>query len=46
MAAMAGASGARSWLQTRGWTALTPERLRKITVGFFAVATIGLSSST
>jgi hypothetical protein len=49
MTAMAGASGLRSWLQTRGWTWMTPERLRKLTVAAFAVATVvstvGLSGS-
>jgi hypothetical protein len=49
MTAMAGASGVRSWLQTRGWTWLTPERLRRTTVAVFAIATVvstvGLSGS-
>ena len=50
MAALAGASGARSWLQTHhmGW--LTPRRLRALTVTGFVVAMLGssvtLSSST
>jgi hypothetical protein len=48
MTAMASASGARAWLQSRGW--LSPSTLRRVTVGAFAVAvtvsTIGLSSST
>jgi hypothetical protein len=48
MTAMASASGARAWLQSRGW--LSPRALRRVTVGAFAVAltvsTIGLSSST
>jgi hypothetical protein len=48
MTAMASASGARAWLQSRGW--LSPRALRHVTVGAFAVAltvsTIGLSSST
>jgi hypothetical protein len=50
MTAMAGASGLRAWLQTRGWTLLTPRRLRRITIAAFAVATlvstVGLSGST
>jgi hypothetical protein len=50
MAAVAGASGARSWLQARHLTWLTPERLRAATIALFiaalAVSTIGLSSST
>jgi hypothetical protein len=49
MSAMAGASGLRAWLQTRGWTFLTPERLRRVTVAAFAIAvvvsTVGLSGS-
>jgi hypothetical protein len=50
MTAMAGASGARAWLQSRGWAILTPERLRRVTVMVFAIATVvstvGLSGST
>jgi hypothetical protein len=50
MTAMAGASGVRSWLQTRGWTWLTPARLRRATVAVFVaatlVSTVGLSGST
>ena len=50
MTAMAGASGFRAWLQTRGWTFLTPARLRRATIAGFAVATliatIGLSGSS
>jgi hypothetical protein len=43
MAAMAGASGARSWLQAHhlGW--LTPHRLRVLTVAGFVVAMLGSS---
>jgi hypothetical protein len=50
MAAMAGASGVRSWLQTHhmGW--LTPKRMRAMTLALFAVATlvasVGLSGSS
>jgi hypothetical protein len=50
MAAMAGASGFRAWLQTRGWAFVTPQRLRRATIGVFVaatlVSTIGLSGST
>jgi len=50
MAAMAGASGVRSWLQARHLTWLTPRRMRAATVTLFAVAvlgsSVGLSGST
>jgi hypothetical protein len=50
MAAAAGASGARTWLQAHHATRLTPRRLRAATVALmvaaFAVSTIGLSGST
>jgi hypothetical protein len=50
MVAAAGASGIRSWLQTRNFSALTPVRLRRITVALFvlalAVSSIRLSGST
>ena len=50
MTAMAGASGVRAWLQNRGWTWLTPKRLKRVTVGLFITATllstVGLSGST
>lgn len=50
MTAMAGASGARAWLQSRGWSFLTPARLRKLTIaGFVAatlVSTVGLTGSS
>jgi hypothetical protein len=50
MAAAAGATGARSWLQTRQLTWLTPKRLKAATVALFVAAfgfsTIGLTSST
>jgi hypothetical protein len=49
MAAAAGATGLRTWLQTRGWTWMTPTRLRRITMAACAiallVATVGLSGS-
>jgi hypothetical protein len=43
MAAMAGASGVRSWLQAHhlGW--LTPQRLRVLTIAGFVVAMLGSS---
>jgi hypothetical protein len=48
MTAMASASGARAWLQTKGW--LSPLALRRVTVAAFAVAvtvsTVGLSGSS
>jgi hypothetical protein len=43
MAAMAGASGARSWLQQQHTTWLTPQRMRVATVGLFTAAAIGSS---
>jgi hypothetical protein len=43
MAAMAGASGARTWLQAQHATWLTPKRMRAATVGVFAAAAIGSS---
>jgi len=38
LAAMAGASGARSWLQAHHATWLTPRRMRAATVTIFVVA--------
>ena len=50
MTAAAGATGLRTWLQTRGWTWLTPKRLKRATIAAFIVATIvssvGISGST
>jgi hypothetical protein len=50
MAAAAGASGARSWLQARHNTWLTPKRLRAATIALFVaafgIASVGLSGST
>ncbi len=43
MAAAAGASGVRSWLQARHMTWLTPRRLRAATLALF-VAAFGISS--
>lgn len=45
MAAAAGASGARSWLQAQHMTWLTPKVLRAMTIALFVVA-FGLSSLT
>jgi hypothetical protein len=38
---MAGATGARSWLQARHETWLTPRRMKVATVSVFAAAAIG-----
>jgi hypothetical protein len=50
MTALAGASGFRAWLQNRGWTWLTPKRLKRATVVAFVaavlVSSVGLSGST
>jgi hypothetical protein len=50
MAAMAGASGARSWLQARHDTWMTPRRMKVATASIFAAAaigsTVGLQGST
>jgi hypothetical protein len=50
MAAAAGATGARTWLQARHMTWLTTQRLRAITIALFiaalAVSSIGLSGSS
>jgi hypothetical protein len=50
MAAAAGASGTRSWLQARHLTWLTPKRLRAATIALFVAAfgisSVGLSGST
>ena len=43
MAAMAGASGARSWLQAQHATWLTPKRMRAATITLFTAAAIGSS---
>jgi hypothetical protein len=45
MAAAAGASGVRSWLQAHHATWLTPRRLRAATIALF-VAAFGVSSIT
>ena len=41
MAALAGASGARSWLQAQHASWLTRRRMRIATVGIFTAATLG-----
>ena len=50
MAAAAGVTGLRSWLQTRNWTWLTPVVLRRVTIGAcvigLLVATVSLSGSS
>jgi hypothetical protein len=50
MAAAAGATGVRSWLQAHHITWLTPVRMRRITIGLCTVAlgvsTVGFSGST
>jgi hypothetical protein len=50
MAATAGASGARAWLQTLHLPWLTPQVMKAITIGLivvaFAISSIGLSGST
>jgi hypothetical protein len=43
IAAMAGASGARSWLQAHHETWLTPRRMKVATASIFAAAAIGSS---
>ena len=37
MTAATGVAGARSYLQSRRWSWLTPKRLRRFTVGLFVV---------
>jgi hypothetical protein len=37
---MAGATGARAWLQAHHLTWLTPQRLRAVTIALFVVATL------
>jgi hypothetical protein len=43
MTAMAGATGARSWLAAQHLTWLTPRRTRAATAGLFVAATLGSS---
>ncbi len=50
MAATAGASGARAWLQAQHVTWLTPQRMKAVTIALvvvaFAVSSVGISGST
>jgi hypothetical protein len=50
MAATAGASGARAWLQAQHLTWLTPRLMRVVTIALivaaFAVSSVGISGST
>jgi len=50
MAATAGASGVRAWLQARHLTWLTPKRMKAVTIALvvaaFAVSSVGISGST
>jgi hypothetical protein len=50
MAAAAGATGARSWLQAHHLTWLTPRRMKMATIALmvaaFGVSTIGISGSS
>jgi hypothetical protein len=50
MAAAAGATGVRSWLQTRSWRWMTPQLLHRATLAIFLCAlllsSITLSGST
>jgi hypothetical protein len=41
MAAMAGATGARSWLQAQHQSWLTERRVKAATAGIFVAATLG-----
>jgi hypothetical protein len=43
MAAMTGATGARTWLQAQHASWLTPKRMQVATIGIFAAATLGSS---
>jgi hypothetical protein len=50
MAAAAGVSGTRAWLNAHGFRWLTPKRLRALTIGLsigaLAMTSVGLSGST
>jgi hypothetical protein len=50
MTAAAGATGLRTWLQTRGWTWLTPTRLKRATIAACVaaalVSSVDISGST
>jgi hypothetical protein len=43
MAAMTGATGARTWLQAQHASWLTPKRMQVATIGIFTAATLGSS---
>jgi hypothetical protein len=45
MAAMTGATATRSWLQAQHATWLTPKRMKVVTVGLFATATLASSAT-
>lgn len=50
MAATAGASGVRAWLQARHLSWLTPRRMRAVTIALvvaaFGISSVGISGST
>ncbi len=50
MAATAGASGLRAWLQAQHITWLTPKRMKAVTISLvvvaFAISSVGISGST
>jgi hypothetical protein len=50
MAATAGASGVRAWLQAQHLTWLTPKRMKAVTIALvvaaFGVSSVGISGST
>jgi hypothetical protein len=50
MAAAAGATGTRSWLQAQHLTWLTPRRMRAATIALlvaaFGISSVGISGST
>ena len=50
MAATAGASGVRAWLQAQHLTWLTPRRMRAVTIALllvaFAISSVGISGSS
>jgi hypothetical protein len=50
MAAAAGATGARTWLQNIHYTWMTPKRLKRATIALMAaaavVSTVGINGST
>jgi hypothetical protein len=50
MAAASAATGFRTWLQSHNFTWLTPQRMRRLTIGAMCaaglVSTVGVSGST